>query len=127
MTSMTSNNLLALSSGLALACASLLSGSPGDPIGGSGLNWEMPTRGGIVVRNPGDTFTGTDSLPSRGSERAGISIGNAQYDLNRDGDVDQHDLALMFDLLGGDDERGDFDGNGSVDGADLQQLVRAWQ
>jgi hypothetical protein len=119
-------NLFTLAGGLALACGTLLSGSPDLLRGNGGMRDQMPDLGGIAVGNPGDTFSGNGRGPNLGSDQFGTSTGNAMYDLNGDGSVDEFDLAAMFDLLGTDESEGDFTGDGVVDGADLELLVRAW-
>ena len=106
-----------------LASASLVNAAPDDRFFGG---QELPQRGGIAVGTPGDTFSGNGRGPNLGSDQFGTSTGNAMYDLNGDGRVDEFDLAAMFDLLGTDESEGDFNGDGVVNGADLELLVRAW-
>ena len=119
-------SLFTLAGGLALACGTLLSGSPDLSRGNGGMRDQMPVLGGIYVGNPGDEFSGHGRGSNPGTNRFGTSTGNAMYDLDGDGSVDEFDLAAMFDLLGTDESEGDFNGDGVVDGADLELLMRAW-
>ena len=119
-------SLFTLAGSLALACGTLLGASPDLLRGNGDLNGQMPELGGVIAGTPGDTFSGNGRHPNRGSNRFGTSTGNALYDLNGDAQVDEHDLAIMFDLLGTDDSQGDFNGDGVVDGSDFELMIRAW-
>jgi hypothetical protein len=109
---------------LALPLATFVMAGP-DVQGGRGGGFGIPLRGGIVVGNPADTFTGSDD--QRGGRGRSASGASTLGDVNRDGVVDAHDLGAFLDLLGTDDARGDIDGDGQVDGEDFARFVQAWK
>ena len=100
-----------LAGGIALCCATILTAGPHGPP-------ELPSKSGIVVRNPAD-------LPEEKKTNIFIGLegaGGRSYDVNQDGRLDEGDLERMFSEMDSDEACGDLDGDGSVDGDDLAEM-----
>ncbi len=96
------------------ASASLLNASSDYRFSGG---QELPQRVGISVGTPADL----EDEPENYMKLDGI-LGDL-YDIDQDGSINERDLEMMFDQMGSDDESSDLNGNGTVDGEDMAELL----